>query len=95
LLTLVWFTLLPELTSRFNSRLAPMLMKIRITHNFAADEFVLKVRVDDASRLRCLGPLADGPGTDFIRSASEIPNQLGIRYGCAALRLEGVSQRPT
>ena len=59
-----------------------MFVQIRIAHNFAANELVLKVGVDDACRLRRLRTLADGPRTHFIGTASEIPDQLsaGGRY---------------
>ena len=79
-LTFVWFALLSELTCGLHSRFTSVLVQIRIAHYFAADELVLKIRVDDASCLRGLRSLADGPGTHFIRSACEIPNQLGARH---------------
>ncbi len=49
-------------------------MQIRIGHDFAADELVLEISVDDASRLRRPRSLSDSPGTNFVRSTSEIPN---------------------
>jgi hypothetical protein len=72
--TFIWLALLPESTSRLNGRFASVFVQIRIAHDFAADEFVLEIRVDDASRLRRLRPLANGPGANFIRSTSKVPN---------------------
>ena len=51
-------------------------MEIGIAHDFAANKLVLEIGVDDACRLWCFGSLSDSPGTNFIRSAGEIPNQL-------------------
>jgi hypothetical protein len=56
-------------------------MEIGITHDFATNELVLEIGVDDACRLWCFGSLSDGPGTNFIRSAGEIPNQLSTSIG--------------
>jgi hypothetical protein len=72
--TFIWLALLPEFTGGLNSRFTSVLVQICIAHDLAADEFVLKIRVDDASRLRRLCSLSDGPRTNFIRSTSEIPN---------------------
>ena len=49
-------------------------MQISIAHDFTADKFVFEIGVDDASRLWRLRSLADGPGTNFIGSTSEIAN---------------------
>jgi hypothetical protein len=75
--TFIWLALLPEFTGGLDRRFAPVLVQIRVAHDLAADELVLEIRVDDPSRLRRLRSLADGPGSNFIRSAGEIPNQLG------------------
>ena len=72
--TFIWLALLPKFTGGLNSRFASLFVQIRIAHDLAADEFVLEIRVDDASRLRRLCPLSDGPRTNFIRSTGEIPN---------------------
>lgn len=56
-------------------------MEIGIAHDFATNELVLEIGVDDACRLWCFGTLSDGPGTNFIRSAGEIPNQLSTSIG--------------
>jgi len=66
--------LLPKFTGGLNSRFASVFVQIRIAHDFAADEFVLEISVDDASRLWRLRSLSDGPRANFIRSTSEIPN---------------------
>ena len=72
--TLIRLALLSELPGRFDGRFASMFVQIRVAHDFATNELVLKVGVDDASRLRRLCPLSDGPRTNFIRSTGEIPN---------------------
>jgi hypothetical protein len=63
-----------------------MFVQIRVAHYFAANELVLKVGVDDASRLWRLRTLADGPRTHFIRPAGEIPDQLSARADIIAVR---------
>ena len=63
-----------------------MFVQIRVAHNFAANELVLKVGVDDASRLRRLCTLADGPRTHLIGSAGEIPDQLSAGEDIIAVR---------
>lgn len=72
--TFIWLALLPELTGGLNSRFASVFMQIYIAHDFTANKFVFEIGVNDASRLWRLRSLADGPGTNFIRSTSEIPN---------------------
>ena len=79
--TLIRLALLSELSGRFDGRLASVFVQIHVAHDLAANELVLKVRVDDASRLRRLGALADGPRTHFIGSAGEIPDQLSSQGG--------------
>jgi hypothetical protein len=49
-------------------------VQVRIAHDLTTDEFVLEIGVDNARRLWRFRPLADGPGTNFIRSAGEISN---------------------
>jgi hypothetical protein len=71
-------------------------VQIRVAHNFAANELVLKVGVDDACRLRRLRTLADGPRTHFIRAAGEVPDQLecpgsNVRLRCVC-DLRGVKE---
>jgi len=68
--------LLPELAGSLDSRFTAVLMEIGIAHDFAANELVLEIGVDDACRLWCFGSLSDGPGTNFIGSAGEIPNKV-------------------
>ena len=74
MLTFIWLALLPEFTGGLNSRFASVFMQICIAHYLAADKLVFKISMDDASRLWSLRSLADGPGTDFVRSTSKIPN---------------------
>ena len=53
-----------------------MLVQICVAHNFATNELVLKVGVDDACGLRRLGTLTYGPRAHFSRAAGEVPDQL-------------------
>jgi hypothetical protein len=85
--TLIRLALLSELTSRFNGRFASVFVQIHVAHDLAANELVLKVGVDDASRLRRLRALADGPRTHFSGSAGEIPDQLSARADITTVRL--------
>ena len=91
-LTFIWLALLPKFTGSLNSRFTSMFVQIRIAHDLATNEFVLKIRVDDASRLRRLCSLSDGPRTNFIRPTSEIPNQL-CQARVSAMSAERASQR--
>ena len=95
--TLIRLALLSELTSCFDGRFASMFVQIRVAHDLAANELVLKVGVDNASRLRRLRALTDGPRTHFSGTACEIPDQLSaradiitVKSGCVCiLRGEG------
>jgi hypothetical protein len=82
--TFIRLALLPEFARGLDSGLAPVLVQVRIAHDFAADELVLEIGVDDTCRLGRLRSLADGPGTNFIGSAGEIPNELGTGIGCVS-----------
>ena len=74
--TLIRLALLPELTGCLDGRFASVFVQICVAHNFATNELVLKVGVDDASRLWRLGALAYGPRAHFSGAAGEVSDQL-------------------
>lgn len=75
-LTFIGFALLPELTSCLDRRFTTMLLEIIIRHNFTANEFVLKVAVNDTCGLGCLCALSYRPGTNLIGSTGEVTDEL-------------------
>ena len=74
--TLIRLALLPELTGCLDGRFASVFVQICVAHNFATNELVLKVGMDDASRLWRLGALAYGPRAHFSGAAGEVSDQL-------------------
>lgn len=65
-----------EKTYSFDSGFVSILLEIIKVHDITTDKVLLEISVNHSRRLRCLCTFSDCPGSYFLRTASEVSDEL-------------------